>query len=126
MSPTSRSTGIHHRGLDIVDELKTKVLIYHRNFTNGFARHACEKIVFLCEGDDGIRGKCAELFGNPQTLQLKNFLGNCWNGTFNGTSNRSVIILFLSPESHGAYGFGGWTKSWTSEVLSAGTGVDKI
>ena len=68
--------------LDIVDELKNEgldfIIVTHEM---GFARHACEKIVFLCEGRLIEYGESAELFGNPQTLQLKNFLGKLleWN-----------------------------------------------
>jgi len=68
--------------LDIVDELKTEgldfMIVTHEM---GFARHACEKVVFLCEGRLMEYGSSAELFGNPQTTQLRNFLSKLleWN-----------------------------------------------
>ena len=47
----------------------------------GFARHACEKIAFLCEGKLMEYGSSEELFRAPKTPQLQRFLGKLleWN-----------------------------------------------
>lgn len=62
--------------LDIVNELKEEgmdfIIVTHEM---GFARHACEKALFLCEGKKMEYGLSDQLFGSPQTEQLKRFLG---------------------------------------------------
>lgn len=47
----------------------------------GFARHACEKVAFLCDGKLMEYGESSRLFSNPQTPQLQRFLGKLleWN-----------------------------------------------
>ncbi|MEG0035023.1 MAG: ABC transporter ATP-binding protein [Oscillospiraceae bacterium] len=68
--------------LDIISELKDEgmdfIIVTHEM---GFARRACEKLAFLCEGGLLEYGSSAELFENPQTEQLKKFLGKLleWN-----------------------------------------------
>ncbi|MEG1243001.1 MAG: ATP-binding cassette domain-containing protein, partial [Oscillospiraceae bacterium] len=61
--------------LDIISELKDEgmdfIIVTHEM---GFARRACEKLAFLCEGSLLEYGSSAELFENPQTEQLKKFL----------------------------------------------------
>lgn len=62
--------------LDIVNELGKEgidiVIVTHEM---GFARHACEKVAFLCEGKLMEYGLSEKLFAHPETKQLKNFLG---------------------------------------------------
>ena len=62
--------------LDVVDELKNEgmdfIIVTHEM---GFARHACEKAAFLCEGHLMEYGDSASLFTNPRTQQLERFLG---------------------------------------------------
>lgn len=62
--------------LDIVNELKQEgmdfLIVTHEM---GFARHACEKVAFLCEGRMMEYGTSEELFRHPETEQLQNFLG---------------------------------------------------
>lgn len=68
--------------LDIIHELKQEgmnfIIVTHEM---GFARHACDKAVFLCEGSLMEYGTSEELFGNPKTEQLRRFLGKLleWN-----------------------------------------------
>ena len=68
--------------LDIVDELEKEgldfIIVTHEM---GFAHRACEKVAFLCEGRLMEYGSSAELFSNPQTAQLRSFLGKLleWN-----------------------------------------------
>ncbi len=68
--------------LDLVDELKGEglnfIIVTHEM---GFARHACEKVAFLSEGKLSEYGESASLFDNPQSDQLKRFLGKLleWN-----------------------------------------------
>lgn len=69
--------------LNIVNELKEngmKFLIVTHEM--GFARHACEKAVFLHSGNLIEYGESAELFSNPKTEQLQNFFGKVleWQG----------------------------------------------
>lgn len=47
----------------------------------GFARHACEKVLFLKQGVPVEWGESATLFQSPQTVQLQQFLGKmlAWN-----------------------------------------------
>ena len=47
----------------------------------GFARHACDKAAFLCEGSLMEYGESSQLFSCPETKQLKRFLGKLlqWN-----------------------------------------------
>lgn len=62
--------------LDIVNELKQEgmdfVIVTHEM---GFAKHACEKVAFLCEGHLMEYGTSEEIFRHPKTEQLKGFLG---------------------------------------------------
>ena len=62
--------------LDIVNELKQEgmdfIIVTHEM---GFARHACEKAVFLCEGRLMEYGPSETLFHQPETEQLQGFLG---------------------------------------------------
>lgn len=68
--------------LDIVNELKEEgldfIIVTHEM---GFARHACEKAAFLCEGKLMEYGSGSEIFDAPKSEQLKNFLGRLleWN-----------------------------------------------
>lgn len=68
--------------LDVIHELKNEgmdfVIVTHEM---GFARHACEKIAFLCEGSLLEYGDSASLFANPETEQLRRFLSRLleWN-----------------------------------------------
>lgn len=68
--------------LDIVNELKEEgldfIIVTHEM---GFARHACEKAAFLCEGKLMEYGSGSEIFDTPKSEQLKNFLGRLleWN-----------------------------------------------
>lgn len=61
--------------LDIIKELKEEgidfIIVTHEM---GFARHACEKVAFLCEGRLMEYGDSDEIFANPNTPQLKKFL----------------------------------------------------
>ena len=69
--------------LDVIDELKKEgmdfVIVTHEV---GFARHACEKVAFLCEGSLLEYGDSASLFAHPKTHQLDRFLSRLleWNG----------------------------------------------
>lgn len=69
--------------LDVIHELKNEgmdfVIVTHEM---GFARHACEKAVFLWEGALLEYGDSGELFGCPKTKELERFLGRVleWNG----------------------------------------------
>ena len=62
--------------LDIVNELKQEgmdfIIVTHEM---GFARHACEKAAFLCEGRLMEYGPSETLFHQPETEQLPGFLG---------------------------------------------------
>ena len=68
--------------LDVIRELKEEgmrfIIVTHEM---GFARHACDKAAFLCEGSLMEYGESAQLFAHPQTGQLKRFLGKLleWN-----------------------------------------------
>lgn len=68
--------------LDIVSELKDEgldfIIVTHEM---GFARHACEKVAFLCEGTLMEYGDSKDLFQSPKTRQLSGFLGKLleWN-----------------------------------------------
>lgn len=69
--------------LSIVNELKQdgmKFLIVTHEM--GFARHACEKAVFLHSGKLIEYGESATLFSNPRTTELQNFFGKVleWQG----------------------------------------------
>lgn len=61
--------------LDVIDELKNEgidfVIVTHEM---GFARHACEKVAFLCEGSLLEYGDSKSLFTHPKTRQLEQFL----------------------------------------------------
>lgn len=62
--------------LDIVNELKQEgmdfIIVTHEM---GFARHACEKVAFLCEGRLMEYGPSETLFHQPETEQFQGFLG---------------------------------------------------
>ena len=68
--------------LDVVNELKNEgmdfIIVTHEM---GFARHACDKAAFLCEGSLMEYGDSASLFACPKTGQLERFLGKLleWN-----------------------------------------------
>ena len=70
--------------LDVIDELKNEgmdfVIVTHEM---GFARHACEKVAFLCEGSLLEYGDSASLFAHPKTHQLDRFLSRLleWNAS---------------------------------------------
>ncbi len=63
---------------DVLDLLRTLrdegthfIVVTHEM---GFARHACDKVAFLCEGRLLEYGKSSSIFDNPQTTQLQRFL----------------------------------------------------
>lgn len=62
--------------LDMINELKDEgmhfIIVTHEM---GFARHACEKVAFLYEGQLLEYGNSDDVFEKPQTQALKNFLG---------------------------------------------------
>lgn len=68
--------------LDVIQELKEEglnfIIVTHEM---GFARHACDKAAFLCEGSLMEYGESARIFNHPETEQLKLFLGKLleWN-----------------------------------------------
>ncbi len=68
--------------LDIVHELKEEgmdfIIVTHEM---GFARHACDKIAFLCEGTLMEYGESERIFARPETENLRRFLGKLlqWN-----------------------------------------------
>ena len=68
--------------LDNIHELQNEgmqmIIVTHEM---GFARHACEKVAFLCEGKLMEYGESSRMFSNPQTPQLQRFLGKLleWN-----------------------------------------------
>lgn len=68
--------------LDVIHELKKEgmdfIIVTHEM---GFARHACDKVAFLCEGMLMEYGSSEQIFSNPQTEQLRRFLGKLleWN-----------------------------------------------
>lgn len=68
--------------LDIINELKNDgldfIIVTHEM---GFARHACEKAVFLHQGKLLESAKSEQLFTAPQSDELKRFLGKIleWN-----------------------------------------------
>lgn len=61
--------------LDVIHELKNEgmdfVIVTHEM---GFARHACEKVAFLCEGSLLEYGDSTSTFACPKTQQLDRFL----------------------------------------------------
>ena len=61
--------------LDTVNELKEEgmdfIIVTHEM---GFARHACEKVAFLCNGELLEYGGSARLFTEPRTEELGKFL----------------------------------------------------
>ena len=62
--------------LDVIRDLKeagTRFIIVTHEM--GFARHACDDVAFLCEGRLMEYGPSARIFDNPQTPQLRRFLG---------------------------------------------------
>lgn len=62
--------------LDMISELKNDgidfIIVTHEM---GFACRACEKVAFLCGGSLMEYGKSAEHFANPETPELRRFLG---------------------------------------------------
>ncbi|NME36238.1 MULTISPECIES: amino acid ABC transporter ATP-binding protein [Fusobacterium] len=68
--------------LDIIKELKDEgidfIIVTHEM---GFARHACDKVCFLYDGDILEYGDSSEIFTNPSSKELQNFLGKLleWN-----------------------------------------------
>ena len=68
--------------LDVIRELKEEglrfIIVTHEM---GFARHACDKVAFLCQGSLLEYGESAQLFDHPETEQLQQFLGKLleWN-----------------------------------------------
>ncbi len=68
--------------LDIINELKDEgmdfIIVTHEM---GFARHACDKVAFLCNGKILEYGDSYELFTQPKTTELKMFLSKLleWN-----------------------------------------------
>ncbi len=68
--------------LDMINELKNDnlniILVTHEM---GFAKNACEKVVFLSDGKLIESGNSREIFLNPQTQELKSFLAKVleWN-----------------------------------------------
>jgi ABC-type polar amino acid transport system, ATPase component len=68
--------------LNVIRELKEEgmrfIIVTHEM---GFARHACDKAAFLCEGSLMEYGESAQLFAHPETKQLQRFLGKLleWN-----------------------------------------------
>ena len=68
--------------LNVIRELKEDgmrfIIVTHEM---GFARHACDRAAFLCEGTLMEYGESARLFDHPETEQLKRFLGKLlqWN-----------------------------------------------
>ncbi len=68
--------------LDIIHELKKEgmdfIIVTHEM---GFARHACDKVAFLCEGALMEYGESERIFTQPKTEKLRRFLGKLleWN-----------------------------------------------
>lgn len=68
--------------LDIIKELKDEgidfIIVTHEM---GFARHACDKVCFLYDGNILEYGDSLEIFTNPSSKELKKFLGKIleWN-----------------------------------------------
>lgn len=68
--------------LNVIDELKNEnidfIIVTHEM---GFARNSCDKVCFLSNGKIVEYGDSKELFSNPKTDELKNFLGEIleWN-----------------------------------------------
>ncbi len=68
--------------LDVIEELKKDgidfVIVTHEM---GFARHACEKVGFLCNGKLLEYGKSEDIFNLPKTKELELFLSRLleWN-----------------------------------------------
>ncbi len=61
--------------LNMVEELsKEKIRFIIVTHEMGFARHACEKTMFLGEGRILEYGRSSELFSEPKTEALKRFL----------------------------------------------------
>lgn len=68
--------------LNIIHELKKEgmdfIIVTHEM---GFARHACDKVAFLCEGTLMEYGESEQIFTRPETEKLHQFLGKLlqWN-----------------------------------------------
>lgn len=62
--------------LDMVRDLKSEgVRFVIATHEMGFARHACEKVAFLCGGGLLEYGESGQVFERPETAELKRFLG---------------------------------------------------
>ncbi|MGL4607505.1 MAG: amino acid ABC transporter ATP-binding protein [Eubacteriaceae bacterium] len=61
--------------LDMINELKEEgmhfIIVTHEM---GFARHACDKVAFLWNGQFLEYGKSSDVFEHPKTNELRNFL----------------------------------------------------
>lgn len=68
--------------LDVIRELKSEgidfIIVTHEM---GFARHACDKVCFLYNGELLEYGESSKVFTNPATPELKRFLSKLleWN-----------------------------------------------
>ena len=61
--------------LNMIRELKDERLSFIiATHEMGFAYHACDKLIFLSEGRILESGESSEVFTEPKTLELKNFL----------------------------------------------------
>jgi polar amino acid transport system ATP-binding protein len=61
--------------LDVINDLgKTGIRFIIVTHEMGFARHACDKIGFLCNGTLLEYGRSGDLFEDPQTPELRRFL----------------------------------------------------
>lgn len=62
--------------LDLLRDLKDEgthfIVVTHEM---GFARHACDKVAFLCGGRLLERGESSKVFADPHTPELRRFLG---------------------------------------------------
>jgi polar amino acid transport system ATP-binding protein len=58
--------------LELKKEKKDLILVTHEM---GFAKNVADYILFIDGGRAVEAGEAASLFSNPQTLELKNFLG---------------------------------------------------
>lgn len=62
--------------LDVIRDLKnagTRFIIVTHEM--GFARHACDDVLFLADGQILEQGSSERIFGDPETPELKRFLG---------------------------------------------------
>lgn len=63
---------------ELADEGMTMIIVTHEM---GFAKHACDKVCFLYNGNILEYGNSSEIFTNPSSKELKKFLGKIleWN-----------------------------------------------